>query len=145
MLTERDTLLARYSLKYFGLEKGVVSHSLIANHVPINCLLIGANMHESHYLFDLFYNNTSLIKPDILATDTEGSNQLNFLLLNVIDKLFAPRYRTLSAKTETIISFGEQLIAGLGMLWHICNHSLYSKGLRVYYLTNQLMFGSQSK
>ena len=27
--------------------------------------------------------------------------------LKVIDKLFAPRYRTLSAKTDTIISFGE--------------------------------------
>ena len=105
MLTERDTLLARFALKYFGLEKGVVAHSLIANHVPINCLLIGANMHESHYLFDLFYNNTSLIMPDMLATDTEGSNQLNFLLLNVLDKVFVPRYRNLSAKTESIISF----------------------------------------
>ncbi len=58
--TERETLLARFALKYFGLEKGVVSNSLIANHVPINCFLIGANMHESHFLFDLFYNNTSL-------------------------------------------------------------------------------------
>ena len=107
MLTERDIILARLALKYFGLEKGVVSHSLIANHVPINCLLIGANMHESHYLFDLLYNNTSLIIPDMLATDTEGSNQLNFLLLNIIEKLYVPRYRDLSSKTETIISFGD--------------------------------------
>ncbi len=106
MLTERETLLARYALKYFGLEKGVVAYSLIANHVPINCLLIGANMHESHHLFDLFYNNSSLIKPDVLSTDTEGTNQLNFLFLHAIEKLFAPRYRSLSAKTESIISFG---------------------------------------
>ncbi len=107
MLTERETLLARYALKYFGLEKGVVAYSLIANHVPINCSLIGANCHESHHLFDLFYNNTSLIKPDVLSTDTEGANQLNFLLLHTIDKLFAPRYRSLSAKTNSIISSGE--------------------------------------
>ena len=106
MMTERETLLARYALKYFGLEKGVVAYSLIANHVPINCLLIGANMHESHHLFDLFYNNSSLIKPDVLSTDTEGTNQLNFLFLHAIEKLFAPRYRSLSAKTESIISFG---------------------------------------
>jgi len=105
--TERDVLLARFALKYFGLEKGVVSYSLIANHVPINCLLIGANMHESHFLFDLFYNNTSLIKPDILATDTEGANQLNFLFLHVIDKVFAPRYRSLSSKTDSIICFSD--------------------------------------
>jgi TnpA family transposase len=107
MRTMRETLLARYALKYFGLEKGVVAYSLIANHVPINCALIGANMHESHHLFDLFYNNTSLIKPDILSTDTEGANKLNFLFLHTIDKLFAPRYRSLSAKTEAIISFGD--------------------------------------
>ena len=106
MRTEREILLARFALKYFGLEKGAVSYSLIANHVPINCLLIGANMHESHSLFDLFYNNTSIIKPDVLSTDTEGSNQLNFFFLHVISKLFAPRYRSLSAKTESIISFG---------------------------------------
>ena len=103
--TERETLLSRNSPKYFGLGKGVVTYSLIANHVPINAKLIGANMHESHFLFDLFYNNTSIIKPNVLSTDTEGSNQLNFLLLHTIDKLFAPRYRRLSAKTQTIISY----------------------------------------
>jgi TnpA family transposase len=70
-------------------------------------LLIGANCHESHHLFDLFYNSTSLIKPDVLSTDTEGANQLNFLLLHTIDKLFAPRYRSLSAKTNSIISSGD--------------------------------------
>jgi TnpA family transposase len=62
-------------------------------------------MHESHFLFDLFYNNTSIIKPDILSTDTEGANQLNFLFLHVIDKLFAPRYKNFSSKTNSIISF----------------------------------------
>lgn len=107
MRTEREVLLARFALKYFGLEKGVVSYSLIANHVPINCLLIGANMHESHFLFDLFYNNTSIIKPDILSTDTEGANQLNFLFLHVIDKLYGPRYRSLGSKTNSMISFSE--------------------------------------
>jgi TnpA family transposase len=35
------------------------------------------------------------------------ANQLNFLLLHTIDKLFAPRYRSLSAKTQSIISCGE--------------------------------------
>jgi hypothetical protein len=95
MRTERENLMARHSLKYFGLEKGVVAYSLIANHVPINAMLIGANMHESHFLFDLFYNNTSQIKPDILSADTEGANQLNSFFLHVIDKFFAPRYRNL--------------------------------------------------
>ncbi len=107
MRTEREVLLARFALKYFGLEKGVVSYSLIANHVPINSLLIGANMHESHFLFDLFYNNTSIMKPDILSTDTESANQLNFLFLHVIDKLYGPSYRSLGSKTNSMISFSE--------------------------------------
>ncbi len=103
--TERETLLSRYSPKYFGLDKGCVDYLLNANHVPINAMVIGANEHESHFLFDLIYNNTSEIQPDIFSTDTEGSNQLNFLLLHLIEKLYAPRYRSLSTKTESIVSF----------------------------------------
>ena len=104
-VTECDTLLARYSPKYFGLMKGVVAYTLLANHVPVDVKIIGANEHESRHLFDLVYNNTSDIHPDIFSTDTEGSNQLNFLLLYMIEKMFAPRYRSLRAKTESIISF----------------------------------------
>jgi TnpA family transposase len=105
--TQRDTLISRYSSKYFGLEKGVVAYTLVANHIPVNARIIAANEHESRYLFDLVYNNTSEIKPDIFSTDTEGSNRLNFLLLYAIERLFAPRYRSLPAKTETIISFSD--------------------------------------
>lgn len=106
-ITERDTLLARYSPKYFGLMKGVVAYTLLANHIPLNVKIIGANQHESHHLFDLVYNNMCDVQPDIFSTDTEGSNQLNFFLLYVIDKILAPRYRSLSAKTESIISFSD--------------------------------------
>ena len=105
--TRRDTLLSRYSSKYFGFEKGVVAYTLVANHVPVNTRIIAANEHESRYLFDLVYNNTSEIQPDIFSTDTEGTNRLNFLLLYVIERLFAPRYRSLPAKTESIISFSD--------------------------------------
>ena len=75
-----------YSQKYFGFDKGVVAYSLIANHVPINTMIIGANEHESRFFFDLIYNNTSEIQPDIFSTDTEGSNQFNFLLLHLIER-----------------------------------------------------------
>lgn len=106
-ITEFDTLLSRYSPKYFGLMKGIVAYTLLANHIPLNVKIIGANEHESCHLFDLIYNNTSSVQPDIFSTDTEGSNQLNFLLLHLINKVFAPRYRSLSTKTESIISFSE--------------------------------------
>ncbi len=40
--------------------------TLIANHAAINARVIGANEHESHYIFDLLMSNTSDIIPDVL-------------------------------------------------------------------------------
>ena len=108
-VTERDNLLARYSQKYFGYKQGVVAYSLIANHVPINTMIIGANEHESRFFFDLIYNNSSEIQPDIFSTDTEGSNKLNFLLLHLITRLYAPRYRSLVDKSSSIICFSDPI------------------------------------
>lgn len=104
---KKETILSRYSQKYFGFDKGVVAYSMIANHVPLITKIIGANDHESRHLFDLVYNNTSEVQPDIFSTDTEGANQLNFLLLYMIDRVFAPRYRSLTNKSESIISFSD--------------------------------------
>jgi TnpA family transposase len=88
-----NTINARYSPKYFGLKKGVVSYSLVANHVPVNAKIIGANDHESHYVFDILFNNTSDIQPEIHSTDTHGTNAVNFAILNLFGYQFAPRYR----------------------------------------------------
>jgi TnpA family transposase len=103
--TRFDSLLARHSKKYFGRDKGVVAYSMVANHIPLISRIIGANEHESKYLFDLIYNNKTSIQPDIFSTDTEGSNQLNYLLLYFIDRAFAPRYRSLTDRTENIVSY----------------------------------------
>ena len=66
--------------------------SLIANHAAINARVIGANEHESHYIFDLLMNNSSEIIPDVLSTDTHGVNHVNFALLDLFGYSFAPRY-----------------------------------------------------
>jgi TnpA family transposase len=91
--TQTDTLNARHSPKYFGLKKGIVSYSLVVNHVPVNAQVIGANEHESHYVFDLLYNNTTDIEINTHSTDTHGTNQVNFALLYQFGHRFAPRYR----------------------------------------------------
>ncbi|HEY8803638.1 MAG TPA: Tn3 family transposase, partial [Clostridium sp.] len=57
--TSINTINSRHSPKYFGLKKGIVSYTLVANHIPINAKIIGANEHESHYVFDVLYNNTT--------------------------------------------------------------------------------------
>lgn len=104
--TSRDTLNARHSPKYFGLKKGIVSYTLIANHVPVNAEVIGANEHESHYVFDLLYNNTTDIEIDTHSTDTHGANQVNFAILYPFGYQFAPRYRDIySVVTKSLYGF----------------------------------------
>jgi len=88
----RETFKTRYSSKYFGTQKGVSALSLIANHTAINARVIGANEHESHFIFDLLMNNSSEIVPDVLSTDTHGVNHVNFALLDLFGYSFAPRY-----------------------------------------------------
>lgn len=98
--TRIHTINARHSPKYFGLKKGIVSYALLANHVPINAEIIGANDHESHYVFDILFNNTTDIQPEIHSTDTHGTNEVNFALLNMFGYQFAPRYRDIFDKVQ---------------------------------------------
>ena len=108
METQIDTLNARHSPKYFGLQKGVSSITLVANHVPVNAKVIGTHEHESHYVFDLLYNNTSDIRPERHSTDTHGTNQVNFIILRTFNHEFAPRYKNFPKKAASIIGFQQQ-------------------------------------
>lgn len=103
--TQIETINARHSSKYFGLKKGVSAYTLVANHVPINARIIGTHEHESHFVFDLLHNNTTDVRPERHSTDTHGTNQVNFWILRVFDYLFAPRYRNLRKKTESLVGF----------------------------------------
>jgi TnpA family transposase len=96
--TRIHTINARHAPKYFGLKKGIVSYTLVANHGPINAEIIGANDHESHYVFDSLYNNTTDLQPEIHSTDTHGTNEVNFAILNMFGYQFAPRYRDIYDK-----------------------------------------------
>lgn len=95
------TVNARHSAKYFGLKKGVVAYTLLASHVPLSARIIGANEHESHYVFDVLFNNGTDIQPDTHSTDTHGTNQVNFALLHLFGYRFAPRYRDFRGKIQT--------------------------------------------
>ena len=106
--TQFDTINSRYSPKYFGLNKGISACTLVANHVPINAKIIGANEHESHYVFDLLFNNTSDIKSKIHSTDSYGTNEVNFAILHIFGYMFAPRYKNLSSRAKSIYSFSSQ-------------------------------------
>jgi TnpA family transposase len=99
--TAIPTINARHSPKYFGLHKGIVAYTLVANHIPVNARIIGAHEHESHYVFDLLFNNTTVVQPAVHSTDTHGTNEVNFALLHVFGYQFAPRYRNIQEKVRT--------------------------------------------
>ncbi len=98
--TAIPTINARHSSKYFGLNKGVVSYTLLANHVPLNARIIGANEHESHFVFDILFNNATDILPATHSTDTHGANHVNFAVLHQFGYQFAPRYRNVQRQLK---------------------------------------------
>lgn len=99
------TINSRYSPKYFGLSKGIAAYTLVANNLPINARMIGANEHESHYVFDLLYNNISSLDPDIHSTDQHGINKVNFAILDMFGYSFAPRYANINSKSKLVHCF----------------------------------------
>ena len=98
------TFNARHSPKYFGLKKGIVPYTAVANNVPINANNIGADDHESHFVFDILFNNSTDIQPEIHSTDTHGTNEINFALLYVFGYQFAPRYKDICDKVRTSLT-----------------------------------------
>lgn len=101
-----SSLMARYSPKYFGQDKGVSAMTLVLNHVPVNSKIISADEHESHHIFDLLFNNTSKVKPDTLSTDTHGANRYNFAILHFFGYKFAPRYKNFKDQFEKMFQIG---------------------------------------
>lgn len=86
------TLKARHSRKYFGKDRGVVAYTLLANHVALQTQLLGANQHESYWVFDICYNNTSDIKPTTITGDMHSVNKANFAILYWFGPRFEPRF-----------------------------------------------------
>ena len=102
--SKHQTIQSRYSSKYFGLNKGIVPYTLVANHIPINSRIISPNEHESHFTFDILYNNKSNIEPDMITGDMHSINQLNFFILDMINVDFVPNYKDLYDKSKQIYS-----------------------------------------
>lgn len=103
--TRLNVFIARYSSKYFGVSRGVSAYTLCANHIPVNTKIISANQHESHHLFDILYNVTSEIDIKWLSGDGHSINQVNFTLLDFIDKQFAPHFKRINKKSENLSGF----------------------------------------
>ena len=93
---ERPTVKARHSRKYFGRGKGVVAYTLLCNHIPINGYLIGTNDYEGHHVFDIWYRNTSDLKPTAITGDMHSINKANFAILQWFGLRFEPHFTDLN-------------------------------------------------
>jgi TnpA family transposase len=94
------TSKARYSRKYFGKDRGVVAYTLLANHVALQTQMLGANQHESYWVFDICYNNTSDIVPTTITGDMHSINMANFAILHWFGMNLAPRFSNLHAQLK---------------------------------------------
>lgn len=103
--TRRRILKARHSKKYFGTDIGLVIMTMLLGHVPFVTDVIGANEHESHFLYSMLHRNTSEVDPYIISSDTAGANNVNDLMYYLIGKIHAPCYRSTAKKTKSICGF----------------------------------------
>ncbi|MEI8171537.1 MAG: Tn3 family transposase [Rhodoferax sp.] len=107
--TGRPTLKARHSRKYFGKDRGVVAYTFLANHVALQTDLLGANQHESYWVFDICYNNTSDIVPTTITGDMHSINMANFAILHWFGMNLAPRFTNLHAQLAHLYCGPEQV------------------------------------
>jgi len=99
---ERPTVKARHSRKYFGRGMGVVAYTLLCNHVPLQSWIIGAHEFEAHYVFDIWYRNTSAIVPTTITGDMHSINKANFAVLHWFGPRFEPRFTDLEAQLKEL-------------------------------------------
>jgi len=100
----RPTLKARHSRKYFGKDRGLVAYTFLVNHVALQTELLGANQHESYWVFDICYNNTSDIVPTTITGDMHCINMANFAILHWFGMNLAPRFTNLHAQLSHLYS-----------------------------------------
>lgn len=101
---ETPTIKTRYSKKYFRKGKGVVAYTLLSNHIPLQTELIGANEHESYFAFDIWYNNTAEISPDIITGDMHSINRANFAIMHWFGGKLYPRFTNVELQRKHLYS-----------------------------------------
>lgn len=102
--TNYHTIQSRFSSKYFGSCKGISIYSLTANHISANAKAIGANEHESHFLYDVIFNNNTNISINMVTGDGHSINQTSFVTLDSINVEFIPFIKNIRMEAEKLYS-----------------------------------------
>ena len=97
---ESPTIKARHSKKHFGKGKGVVAYTLLFNHISLQTELIGNHEHESYFAFDIWYNNTADVTPEIVTGDMHCINKGNFAFMDWFGGKLYPRFTDIEAQRK---------------------------------------------
>ncbi len=91
-----DSLLANFSFKYFGKDKGVSIYTFIdERQVLFHSTVISSSDREAAYVIDGL-NKNDVIKTDIHSTDTHGYTELIFAATHFMRTTFAPRIKNIA-------------------------------------------------
>lgn len=90
-----DSLLASYSFKYFGKEKGVSIYTFLdERQILFYSTVISSSEREAAYVIDGLLQN-EVIKSTIHSTDTHGFTETIFAASHFIGTAFAPRIKSI--------------------------------------------------
>lgn len=90
-----ESLLANYSFKYFGKDKGVNVYAFIDERQALfHSLVMSASEREAAYVIDGL-NNNDVTKINIHSTDTHGYTELIFAATHFLNISFAPRLKNI--------------------------------------------------
>ena len=106
-VTQFHTLQSRFSAKYYRTRRGISIYTIVANHIPINSQVIGPHEHESHFLFDVLYNNKTNIPIDFITGDNHSINQMNYMATDVIDTRFIPNIKQVREEADKLYCVGD--------------------------------------
>ncbi len=88
-----DSLLANYSFKYFGKDKGISVYTFVDERQSLfHSLVMSASEREAAYVIDGL-NNNDVPNIDIHSTDTHGYTESIFAATHFLDISFAPRLK----------------------------------------------------
>lgn len=94
-----DTIFASYSPKYFGADKGVTVYSYTdERNLLFSSTVFNSNEYEASYVLDGLLNNP-IIKTSTHSTDTHGSTEVVFGLMDLFGFEFTPRIKKIFEKT----------------------------------------------
>jgi len=101
-----ESLLASYSFKYFGKDKGVSVYTFIDERQALfHSLVMSSAEREAAYVIDGL-NNNDVTKINIHSTDTHGYTELIFAATHFLDISFAPRLKNIGH--QCIYSFSSR-------------------------------------